>query len=111
MSIVKVLALINSRSITTAILYLINTGKRSIVGPCKFFREPKKDYWTLFCDAYDDQDGENHDEDGAEGEAELAAMIFDIFARLFDEKSNFLAACQSPATVIVPIFFLSKCSH
>ena len=75
------------------ILILNDTRKISIISTSIFFWQPKKDYWTLFSNANDDEDWEDHNENRAEGEAELTAMIFYVFARLFDEKSNFLAAC------------------
>ena len=70
--------------------------KHSIKFACRFLREAKKDGRSFLGDADYDQDGENHDEHGAEGEAELALVPANVLARLFGEEAKLLPAGQTP---------------
>ena len=55
-------------------------------------REAEENDGSLRDDAGDDEDGEHHDEDGAEGETELALVSRHVLEGLLHEEAEFLPA-------------------
>ena len=66
--------------------------EHSIVLAGRLLGQAKEDDWPQLSYGYDAEDGEYDDEDGAEGETELALVPLHILKRLLDEESELATA-------------------
>ena len=71
-----------------------------IVLASSFLGKAKKDSWALLGDADNEEDGENDDEDGAEGQTELTLMPAYVLARLLHEQAKLLPASHTPSIIL-----------
>ena len=84
----------------------VPTREHSIVLAGRLLGQAEEDDWPQLGDGYDAEDREHDDEDGAEGESELAFMPLQILERLLDEKSELAIAVQPSEPLVFVLLFI-----
>ena len=84
----------------------VPTREHSIVLAGRLLGQAEEDDWPQLGYGDDAEDREHDDEDGAEGESELALMPLHILERLLDEKSELATAVQPREPLVFVLLFI-----